>query len=166
MLRDILQNTTVQLKAWLAQKDMEAKLKYGQLGTITTQTARPVAADASEDILFARTGQDTYQSGQLFATMSKNGARQYTNAVTTYTPNDDVARHHLSLKDKIQQIRTLQALLGDIADEMMAAYTEINRTDRHGHVNRGILAIDPATLSDKTRGDRNSRRARLGIASV
>ncbi len=166
MLRDILQNTTFQLRAWLAQKDMEAKVQYGQRGSITTQTARPVAADASEDVLFARTGQDTYQSGQLSSTMSRSGAMNYTNAVTTHTPNDDVAKHYLSLKDKVQRIRTLHALLGDIADEITASYQEINMTDRSGNVNQVVCAQDPATLPANTRMARNARRARLGMSPV
>ncbi len=164
MLRDILQNANVQLKAWLAQKDMEAKVKYGQRGSVTTQTARPVAADASEDVLFARTGQDTYQSGQLLTSTSRTGARQYVNAVTTHTPHDDVAKHHLNLKDKVAQIRRLQALLADIADEIIASYQEINMMDGSGKVRREILALSP-TMHRPT-DTRKDRRARLGIAPL
>lgn len=161
MLRDIVQNATVQLRAWLDQKNLESKVKSGQTGTFTKQTAHAGFEDEAENLLFSRT--------ELLYRAPANGfgPPSQSKRVTMFTPQDDVAKHYLKLKDKIEQIRKLQALLGDIADELADKYAEINRVDSRGlALPTMVVAQSPETLTGKPRGDRNARRLRLGLAPV
>jgi hypothetical protein len=162
MLRDIVQNTTVQLRAWLDQKNFESKVKTGQTGTFTQQTAPVGREDEAEKLLFSRT--------ELLYRGPKNGGigpYSQSKQVTTYTPQDDVARHFLTLRDKIDKIRKLQELLGDIADELTDKYAEITRRDTNGRsAPTMVVALSPEALTGKPRGDRNARRLRLGLPTV
>jgi hypothetical protein len=161
MLREIVQNTTVQLRVWLDRKNLESKVKAGQTGTFTTRAVPQGHEDQAEDLLFSRT-EFLYRGPQ-----NGIGPQSQSKQVTTYTPQDDVARHYLSLRGKIDQIRKLQELLGDIADELTDKYAEINRMGSNGRLAPTmVVALSPETLTGKPRGDRNARRLRLGLPTV
>jgi len=171
MLRDILSQTENELRAWVRQKDFEAK----RLGP--NETTRLFVENVGADGRSQSNGRQ-FDRGALPRGIAKMGGqvdnvkhlervsetKQMTRSggvqsikTSTYLCADDVnGANYLAVKDKVKQLQRVQTLLSDIAGELLAGYLE---TRRQGPQGEFVMVMghpdDP--------GARAARRTRLGL---
>lgn len=170
MLRDILGQTERELRAWVRQKDFDAKkLKPDEQAVLTVENVGANGISQSNGRQFqpgALPRGIGNMGGQVnvkhlvgvneMKQMTRDGGVKSVKTSTYLGAEDANGAYYLGVKDKVKQIQRVQTLLGDIAAELLSGYLETRRQGPNGEFLMLMGHPDDP-------GARSARRTRLGL---